>query len=112
MHVDTRVGTRSIPALQALGRISLLRISQDSLVSITRQIVVYSELLHTEDSGARTLSYKNARARTHAHTPQCHYRNAAFLYRQFVSLEGLWVKLGQFLSSRADVMPAAYVEVS
>ena len=40
-----------------------------------------------------------------------HARNAAFLYNQFVSLEGLWVKLGQFLSSRADVMPAKYVEV-
>ena len=40
-----------------------------------------------------------------------HLRNADFLYSQFVSLEGLWVKLGQFLSSRADVMPGKYVEV-
>ena len=40
-----------------------------------------------------------------------HARNAAFLFRQFVALEGLWVKLGQFLSSRADVMPAQYVEI-
>lgn len=40
-----------------------------------------------------------------------HARNAAFLFKQFVSLEGLWVKLGQFLSSRADVMPAKYVEI-
>jgi hypothetical protein len=40
-----------------------------------------------------------------------HSRNAQFLYTQFVALEGLWVKLGQFLSSRADVMPAKYIEV-
>jgi hypothetical protein len=60
-------GTRSIPALQALGGTSLLRLSQDSLFSITRQIVVCSELLHTEDSGAPTLSHKT-RAHAHTHT--------------------------------------------
>lgn len=38
-----------------------------------------------------------------------HERNAALLARTFLRLEGLWVKLGQYLSSRADVMPAAYL---
>ena len=38
-----------------------------------------------------------------------HDRNANFLCSNFLSLEGLWVKLGQYLSSRADVMPPAYL---
>ena len=39
-----------------------------------------------------------------------HERNALFLTQRFLHLEGLWVKLGQYLSSRADVMPDAYLK--
>jgi aarF domain-containing kinase len=42
---------------------------------------------------------------------QTHERNAKFLGAKFISLEGLWVKLGQYLSSRADVMPEPYLRV-
>lgn len=28
-----------------------------------------------------------------------------------IELEGLWVKLGQYLSTRADVLPEAYISV-
>ena len=42
---------------------------------------------------------------------EAHERNAKFLGNKFISLEGLWVKLGQYLSSRADVMPDAYLRV-
>ena len=42
---------------------------------------------------------------------EAHERNAKFLGSKFISLEGLWVKLGQYLSSRADVMPDAYLRV-
>ena len=42
---------------------------------------------------------------------QAHERNAVFLGSKFISLEGLWVKLGQYLSSRADVMPDPYLRV-
>lgn len=28
-----------------------------------------------------------------------------------IELEGLWVKLGQYLSTRADVLPAAYIRL-
>ena len=38
-----------------------------------------------------------------------HERNSRFLYRKFVGLEGLWVKLGQYLSSRADFMPEPFI---
>jgi hypothetical protein len=42
---------------------------------------------------------------------RAHERNAEFLGNKFLSLEGLWVKLGQYLSSRADVMPDPYLRV-
>ena len=42
---------------------------------------------------------------------KAHERNAEFLGSKFISLEGLWVKLGQYLSSRADVMPDPYLRV-
>lgn len=32
-----------------------------------------------------------------------HRRNAQRTYRAFIALEGLWIKTGQYLSSRADV---------
>jgi aarF domain-containing kinase len=41
---------------------------------------------------------------------EAHARNARFLCNQFLNLEGLWVKMGQYLSSRADVMPDAYLK--
>ena len=38
-----------------------------------------------------------------------HTRNARFLYARFSSLKALWIKLGQYLSSRADIMPAPFL---
>ncbi|MCO5594531.1 hypothetical protein L7F22_048563 [Adiantum nelumboides] len=38
-----------------------------------------------------------------------HERNAKRLLKAIIELEGLWVKLGQYLSSRADVLPEAYI---
>lgn len=37
-----------------------------------------------------------------------HERNARRVLNLIVELEGLWVKLGQYLSTRADVLPEAY----
>jgi aarF domain-containing kinase len=39
-----------------------------------------------------------------------HRSHAIFLYESIVGLQGWWVKAGQYLSSRADVMPPAYVK--
>ncbi|CAM6101459.1 unnamed protein product [Calypogeia fissa] len=39
-----------------------------------------------------------------------HTRNAARVLKVVVKLEGLWVKLGQYLSTRADVLPQAYID--
>ncbi|KAM7263215.1 hypothetical protein ACFE04_000898 [Oxalis oulophora] len=40
---------------------------------------------------------------------KAHERNARRLLNCIVELEGLWVKLGQYLSTRADVLPQAYI---
>eukprot|EP00250_Pteridium_aquilinum_P020341 c24788_g2_i1 orf=561-3449(-) len=38
-----------------------------------------------------------------------HERNAKRLLKAIIELEGLWVKLGQYLSTRADVLPEPYI---
>ncbi|XP_073014376.1 uncharacterized protein [Typha latifolia] len=38
-----------------------------------------------------------------------HERNAKRVLNLMIELEGLWVKLGQYLSTRADVLPEAYI---
>ncbi|PKA51417.1 putative aarF domain-containing protein kinase [Apostasia shenzhenica] len=38
-----------------------------------------------------------------------HERNARRLLNLIIELEGLWVKMGQYLSTRADVLPEAYI---
>ncbi|KAJ9167570.1 hypothetical protein P3X46_019192 [Hevea brasiliensis] len=40
-----------------------------------------------------------------------HERNAKRLLNLIIELEGLWVKLGQYLSTRADVFPFAYISI-
>ena len=42
---------------------------------------------------------------------EAHDRNAKFLFEKFTNLEALWIKLGQYLSSRADIMPEPYLKV-
>jgi hypothetical protein len=39
-----------------------------------------------------------------------HVRVSTLVCRQMISLQGVWIKLGQFLSTRADVLPDAWVE--
>lgn len=42
---------------------------------------------------------------------KAHERNAKRVLNLIVDLEGLWVKLGQYLSTRADVLPEAYTRL-
>lgn len=42
---------------------------------------------------------------------KAHERNAKRVLKAMVELEGLWVKLGQYLSTRADVLPQAYISL-
>lgn len=39
-----------------------------------------------------------------------HQRNAKRILKAISSLEGLWVKAGQYLSTRADVLPNPYIQ--
>ncbi|CAD7924084.1 unnamed protein product [Amoebophrya sp. A120] len=40
-----------------------------------------------------------------------HTRCATLVYEQMIKLEGLWVKLGQMMSTRADVLPLPWIRV-
>ncbi|GAB2276038.1 hypothetical protein Dimus_010780 [Dionaea muscipula] len=42
---------------------------------------------------------------------KAHERNAKRVLELMIELEGLWVKLGQYLSTRADVLPGAYINL-
>ncbi|KAJ4826162.1 hypothetical protein Tsubulata_042426 [Turnera subulata] len=42
---------------------------------------------------------------------KAHERNAKRVLSLMIELEGLWVKLGQYLSTRADVLPNAYISL-
>lgn len=42
---------------------------------------------------------------------KAHERNARRVLKLIIELEGLWVKLGQYLSTRADVLPSAYIRL-
>jgi len=41
---------------------------------------------------------------------QVHSRNAVRLLQQIKDLAGFWVKIGQYLSTRADIMPPEYLQ--
>ena len=40
-----------------------------------------------------------------------HERNAQLAFESICELQGFWIKVGQYLSSRADVMPPQYLKV-
>ncbi|XP_010927205.1 uncharacterized protein [Elaeis guineensis] len=50
-----------------------------------------------------------SRSKRDALWERTHERNARRVLNLIVKLEGLWVKLGQYLSTRADVLPEAYI---
>ncbi|KAJ0985178.1 hypothetical protein J5N97_003534 [Dioscorea zingiberensis] len=49
------------------------------------------------------------RTKKNAIWEKTHDRNAKRVLNLIIELEGLWVKLGQYLSTRADVLPEAYI---
>ncbi|KAJ0045582.1 hypothetical protein Pint_05326 [Pistacia integerrima] len=42
---------------------------------------------------------------------KAHKRNAQRVVNLMVELSGLWVKIGQYLSARADVLPMEYISL-
>ncbi|XP_039117743.1 probable protein kinase UbiB isoform X1 [Dioscorea cayenensis subsp. rotundata] len=51
------------------------------------------------------------RAKKSAIWEKTHERNAKRVLNLIIELKGLWVKLGQYLSTRADVLPEAYISL-
>ncbi|KAA8526138.1 hypothetical protein F0562_007762 [Nyssa sinensis] len=51
----------------------------------------------------------NSKSKRAALWEKAHERNAKRVLSLMIELEGLWVKLGQYLSTRADVLPEAYI---
>lgn len=41
---------------------------------------------------------------------QTHEINAKLVYETMIEFKGLWIKLGQYLSARTDIIPYPYVE--
>ncbi|WOK94074.1 hypothetical protein Cni_G02776 [Canna indica] len=52
-----------------------------------------------------------SKSKTNALWEKTHQRNAKRVLNMMVEMEGLWVKLGQYLSTRADVLPEAYISL-
>ncbi|XP_042392295.1 uncharacterized protein LOC121983739 isoform X2 [Zingiber officinale] len=50
-----------------------------------------------------------SKTKTNAIWEKAHERNARRVLNLMIEMEGLWVKLGQYLSTRADVLPEAYI---
>lgn len=42
---------------------------------------------------------------------RAHERNAKRVLNLIIKLEGLWVKFGEYLSTRADVLPEPYISL-
>ncbi|XP_062229733.1 uncharacterized protein LOC133927332 [Phragmites australis] len=81
--------------------------------TITRRLKVFSMALFIY------LDYKAVQKRVqwvsivkkNAILTKTHERNARRVLNLMIELEGLWVKLGQYLSTRADVLPEPYINV-
>ncbi|XP_074587088.1 uncharacterized protein LOC141842978 isoform X2 [Curcuma longa] len=50
-----------------------------------------------------------SKTKTNAIWEKAHERNARRVLNLMIEMEGLWVKLGQYLSTRADVLPEPYI---
>lgn len=54
--------------------------------------------------------WKKSQAEKNKIWEKTHQRNAKRVLKAITSLEGLWVKAGQYLSTRADVLPDPYIQ--
>jgi len=54
--------------------------------------------------------WKKSQAEKNKIWEKTHQRNAKRVLKAITNLEGLWVKAGQYLSTRADVLPDPYIQ--
>ncbi|XP_027329559.1 uncharacterized protein LOC113845985 isoform X2 [Abrus precatorius] len=72
----------------------------------TMALVVYLDY-----KGVQQRDKWTSKARQAALWDKAHERNAKRILNLIIEMEGLWVKLGQYMSTRADVLPAAYIRL-
>ncbi|ESW33524.1 hypothetical protein PHAVU_001G077100 [Phaseolus vulgaris] len=72
----------------------------------TMAIVIYLDY-----KGVQQREKWTSKSRQAAMWEKAHERNAKRVLNLIIEMEGLWVKLGQYMSTRADVLPAAYIRL-
>ncbi|XP_014504335.1 uncharacterized protein LOC106764583 isoform X1 [Vigna radiata var. radiata] len=72
----------------------------------TMAIVIYLDY-----KGVQQRDKWTSKSRQAALWEKAHERNAKRVLNLIIEMEGLWVKLGQYMSTRADVLPAAYIRL-
>ncbi|RDX84231.1 Protein ACTIVITY OF BC1 COMPLEX KINASE 8, chloroplastic, partial [Mucuna pruriens] len=72
----------------------------------TMAIIIYLDYKGVQQRDKWTSKSKQA-----AMWEKAHERNAKRVLNLIIEMEGLWVKLGQYMSTRADVLPAAYIRL-
>lgn len=72
----------------------------------TAALIIYLDYKAVQQRGKWT-----SKSKRNALWEKAHERNAKRVLSLIIKLEGLWVKLGQYLSTRADVLPEAYISL-
>ncbi|KAL2318235.1 hypothetical protein Fmac_032111 [Flemingia macrophylla] len=72
----------------------------------TMAIIVYLDY-----KGVQQREKWTSKSRQAALWEKAHERNAKRVLNLIIEMEGLWVKFGQYMSTRADVLPAAYIDL-
>nr|KYP36346.1 Uncharacterized protein sll1770 family [Cajanus cajan] len=72
----------------------------------TMAIIVYLDY-----KGVQQREKWTSKSRQAALWEKAHERNAKRVLNLMIEMEGLWVKFGQYMSTRADVLPAAYIRL-
>src|SRR5579863_397817 len=85
-------------------------VAASSLRRRTLRIFVLTALVFTDYFSHPLLSFFKTSSRRQASRRRLHRRNAVRLREAAVSLKGILIKMGQFLSTRVDLLPEEYTE--
>ncbi|KAF8772162.1 hypothetical protein HU200_006161 [Digitaria exilis] len=80
---------------------------------VTRRLKVFSMalLIYFDYKAVQKRAQWVSNVKKSAIWTKTHERNARRVLNLMIELEGLWVKMGQYLSTRADVLPEPYINV-
>lgn len=68
-------------------------------------------IVYLDYKGVQQREKWTSKSRQAALWEKAHERNAKRVLNLMIEMEGLWVKFGQYMSTRADVLPAAYIRL-